>query len=153
LVVSGTAGGLGYVALLGSTRFDAVFTVLATVALFSGSIIPMVDATVIDHLAALGGDYGRLRVWGSIGFIAGAVGSAPFVARFSPAVVPAILVVPAVLLGPTLALLPRGQHGDALRVRAPWRLVSPPLAAFLASAFLLQVSLGAWSGFFAVHTA
>jgi PPP family 3-phenylpropionic acid transporter len=41
----------------------AIFTVF-----FSGSI-PMADAWTLDHIARKGGDYGRLRSWGSIGFI------------------------------------------------------------------------------------
>jgi PPP family 3-phenylpropionic acid transporter len=41
----------------------AVFTIF-----FSGSI-PITDAWTLDHIARKGGDYGRLRSWGSIGFI------------------------------------------------------------------------------------
>jgi len=32
-------------------------------------------------------------------------------------------------------------------------LLTPPLTAFLATAFLIQLSSGAFAGFFAVHTA
>jgi len=41
----------------------AVFTIF-----FSGSI-PLADAWTLDHISRKGGDYGRLRSWGSIGFI------------------------------------------------------------------------------------
>jgi PPP family 3-phenylpropionic acid transporter len=41
----------------------AVFTIF-----FSGSI-PLTDAWTLDHISRKGGDYGRLRSWGSVGFI------------------------------------------------------------------------------------
>ncbi len=41
-----------------------VFTIF-----FSGSI-PLADAWTLDHISRKGGDYGRLRSWGSVGFIA-----------------------------------------------------------------------------------
>ncbi len=41
----------------------AIFTIF-----FSGSI-PIADAWTLDHISRKGGDYGRLRSWGSIGFV------------------------------------------------------------------------------------
>lgn len=41
---------------------------------FSGTI-PLTDAWVLGHLAQRGGDYGRLRSWGSLGFIVPLLGS------------------------------------------------------------------------------
>src|SRR5437879_4513170 len=127
--------------------------VLAAIGLLHGPLIPMLDATVMDHLPSLGGDYGRVRLWGSIAFVLGAVMSAPLIHAFSPTIVPLLLFLPTVGLGPVLAHVPREQRGHPEHFRAPWALVTPPLAAFLATVFLLQMSCGAWAGFFAVHTA
>lgn len=41
---------------------------------FSGTI-PLTDAWVLSHIARRGGDYGRLRSWGSVGFIVPLLGS------------------------------------------------------------------------------
>lgn len=41
---------------------------------FSGTI-PLTDAWALSYLARRGGDYGRLRSWGSVGFIAPLIGS------------------------------------------------------------------------------
>lgn len=41
-----------------------------------------------------GGDYGRLRLWGSVAFVVGALLSAPIVHSFSPSVVPTLLLIP-----------------------------------------------------------
>src|SRR5439155_1568401 len=74
------------------------------------------------------------------------------VGRFSPAIVPVLLLLAAVPLAPALARLPREQAAPTREPRAPWMLLTPPLRAFLTTAFLLQVSSGAWTGFYALHT-
>src|SRR5262249_55045831 len=48
--------------------------------------------------------------------------------------------------------LPAGQLGHARSTGGIRRLLSRPMAAFLATAVLINVSSGAWQGFFAVHT-
>jgi PPP family 3-phenylpropionic acid transporter len=153
LVVAAVGGTLGLVPLLWVRDFGAVVAVCAAVGLLHGPLIPLLDATVMDHLPRLGGDYGRLRLWGSISFVAGALASAPLVAAFSSSIVPLLLLLPALGLGPALAALPGDQRGHAHAARPPWALLTRPLGAFLATAFLLQVSSGAWAGFYAVHTA
>jgi PPP family 3-phenylpropionic acid transporter len=116
-------------------------------------LIPTVDATVIDHLRELGGDYGRLRLWGSVGFVFSSLASAVLVPLLSPASIPLLLLVAATGLAPAMARLPAGQRGHPSGFRAPWKLVDRRLATFLASGFLLQLSSGAWGGFFSVYTA
>jgi len=153
LVFAGLVGALVVVPLLAVRGFAAVAVVSTAIGLVHGPIIPMLDATVMDHLPRLGGDYGRLRLWGSLAFVIGALASAPLVGRFSPAVVPVLLLVAALPLSPALARLPREQAAPIGRSPAPWMLLTAPLRAFLATAFLLQVSSGAWTGFYAVHTA
>ena len=152
LVLAGLCGALAVLPLLAVRRFAAVAAVSMAIGLVHGPIIPMLDATVIDHLPRLGGDYGRLRLWGSVAFVVGALASAPLVGRFSSAVVPVLLLLAALPLAPALARLPREQAALAGRSPAPWTLLAPPLRAFLTTAFLLQVSSGAWTGFYAVHT-
>src|SRR5262249_13215072 len=77
----------------------------------------------------------------------------PLVGRFSPAVVPLLLLLAALPVAPVLARLPRAQAVPTEAARAPWMLLTPPLPAFLATALLLQVSSGAWIGFCALHPA
>ena len=152
LVLAGLGGALVLVPLPAVEGFAAVAVVSTALGLVHGPIIPMLDATVIDHLPRLGGDYGRLRLWGSLAFVIGALASAPLVGRFSPAIVPVLLLLAAVPLAPALARLPREQAAPTREPRAPWMLLTPPLRAFLTTAFLLQVSSGAWTGFYALHT-
>lgn len=146
------AGGACLVPLLVSKSLPAVALTLTAVAVCHGPLVAMLDATVLEHLARLGGDYGRLRLWGSASFVLGAAGSAPLVAAYSPDVVPVLLLVPGLLLPVVLSRLPRASDGGASRFQPPWRLLTPPLRAMLATVFLVELSSGTWNGFFALHT-
>ncbi len=146
LLAAALAGAVCFLPLLAVRTFWPLMIVLAAIALCHGLVIPTLDAVVIDNLDRVGGDYPRLRVAGSVAFVVGAMVSAP-------AVVPLLLVVPSLALVPALAGLPRAQRGHAHEARPPWALLTPPLRAFLATAFLVNASCGAWHGFFALHVA
>lgn len=152
IIGTATAAGLCYVPLLFVQRFELLLAIFALIGILQGPLIPMVEATVVDHLSDLGGDYGRLRLWGSIGFIAGAFGAAPLVQAISPKVLPVLLLLTTLPTTFALSGLPRTQCAHGARFHAPWQLWSTPLAVFLAAGFLLQVSCGAWSLFYGVHT-
>ncbi|MGH7893444.1 MAG: MFS transporter [Candidatus Binatia bacterium] len=151
LVVTAALGSLGFVPLIFVHDFRTLVLVFVGINLCHGTLIPMVDAIVVDHLAELGSDYGRLRLFGSISFGVGSVVSALLVHASGPGVVPLLLVVPNLFLAPVMYFLPRRQLGHPEHARPPWTLVTPPMAAFLATVFLTQASCGAWAGFFALY--
>jgi PPP family 3-phenylpropionic acid transporter len=153
LIACAVLSGLCFLPLSRTSSFPSVIAVLGAIALLQGPLMPLLDAVTLDALARSGGDYGRLRMAGSIAFVVGAFGSAPLLGVFSPALIPLLLLVPQLLLVPAMLGLPREQHGHAADARPPWALLTPPLRAFLVTAFLLQTSCGAWGGFFAIHTA
>lgn len=151
LVGMAVLGSLLFVPLTAVRTFAAVLAVMVGISLMHGPLIPTIDAVVTDHLTRLGGDYARLRVWGSIAFVVAALASAPLVEQFTADIVPLLLLLPALALPAALACLPPEQVGHSAHTRAPWRLVTPPFRLFLLTTFLLQVSCGAWYGFFALH--
>ncbi len=151
LVVTAALGSLSFLGLLVAHDFATLLVVLVAVNVCHGSLMPMVDAIVVDHLDELGGDYGRLRLWGSASFIVGAAGSAPLVHAWGAGVVPILLVLPQLVLAPVLARLPHGQRGHAEHASAPWTLLTPAFGTLLAAVFLANASSGEWSGFFALH--
>jgi PPP family 3-phenylpropionic acid transporter len=100
----------------------------------------------------LGDNYGRLRLWGSVGFVVGAAGSAPLVHIFSPTVVPVLLVASSLCMAPLMRRVPRGQQQHHGSIQAPWTLLNRTMLAFLGAALLLQISCGTFAGFYALHT-
>lgn len=153
LVGLGVAGTLATMPLLFVRDFGAMVAVMAVMGVVQGPLLPLLDATVLDHLDDLGGDYGRLRLWGSVSFVVGAFAGAMLTGPFGPAVVPILVVAANLPLLPVLLRLPRGQQGHPEHFRPPWMLLTPPIRALLGTAFLLNLSSGAWNGFFAVHVA
>jgi len=141
-----------FLPLLWVQDFLPMIAVVTGISAFHGPVISAIDATVMDHLDDLGGDYGRLRLWGSVAFIGSAGASALAVGTWSIAVLPMLFLAPATLLPFALARLPRTQSETHRRAAAPWRLLNTPLAAFLACVMLMHMSSGAWGGFFGIHT-
>ncbi|MFM7143415.1 MAG: MFS transporter [Alphaproteobacteria bacterium] len=140
------------VGLAFADRLPTILLAVAAVAAFGAPLVPMMDAMCADHLPRLGGNYGRLRAWGSLGFVVGSVLAAAVIARSSALVVPWLLVAAQLVLPFAALRLPREQHGHVEHFHAPWRLLSPPMNAFLATSLLFNLGAGAWAGFFAVHT-
>jgi PPP family 3-phenylpropionic acid transporter len=139
------------VPLLFVTDFPTLLVVFVAINTCHGTLIPMIDATVVDHLdssaATTGGSGSGARCRSSSAPPAAPRSSA----AYGPSVIPWLLVAPQILLAPVLLFLPRGQGGLAEHARAPWTLLTPALAAFLATVFLVQASTGAWNAFFALH--
>ena len=67
-------GGAGANGALPAVSFAWLFAVLVAVHFFTSAQMPLVEAITLDHVRERPGDYGRIRVWGSVGFIAAVLG-------------------------------------------------------------------------------
>ncbi len=67
-VTAGAALGYGLLALASS--FAATVAAFVVHALFASSVTTLVDTLALQHVLARGGSYARLRVFGSLGFVA-----------------------------------------------------------------------------------
>lgn len=67
-------GLLGYIGVFFGTSFIWLFFVMAALSMFTSSTLPLAEAVTMAHIEPANRPYGRIRVWGSIGFIAAAVG-------------------------------------------------------------------------------
>lgn len=61
--------GLTYLPFLSTGSYWAVAALQAVFFFFMAPCSALVDAQTLEHLPRAGGDYGRLRLWGSVGFI------------------------------------------------------------------------------------
>ena len=57
------------------SRFDALFIAMALLAFFWVASLPLVEALTFDHLHDNPARYSRIRLWGSIGYIAAVLGT------------------------------------------------------------------------------
>lgn len=67
LVVLFLAAGMLYPLLLFTNNYYAILGIIMLTSFFYLPNIPLSDALTLNHIARYGGDYGRIRLWGSIG--------------------------------------------------------------------------------------
>lgn len=122
--------------------------------MFWTAVLPQLEVITMQSVAGTRVSYGQIRLWGSIGFIVLTVALGKALDHFSTdAPVYASMVVLTCLLLASLLLrqpaLPDTQVQDNGNL---WRwIMRRPFIVFLLSATLLQVSFGAYYGFFALY--
>ena len=128
----------GLLWLAGARGFAAILLgVIAAYAAFA-PLMPLTEAyavSAVKHMAGL--DYGRMRLWGSLAFIAGnLVAGASLDVMEAGNLIWLIVAAQAALVGALMLLPPRGAHEEA-RARAPGQGVVRH--SFLSAAFIIFV--------------
>ncbi len=136
--------------------FGAGFWWLAAVMLlfsfFWNASLPVLEVFVMRHTAARPGAYGRVRLWGSLGFIVAVAALGPVIDARGPWwVLPALLTVMVGIWSFSLTL-PESELKGELAHPGPLRqvLLRPEVAAFLLACFLMQISHGPYYTFYSI---
>ncbi len=151
-----------YVLLLGSAAcillfplspaWPWVFLCIVLFSAFQSPIIPMSDAIALEHLSRTGRPFGPIRLAGTLGYAVMAV-VAGFVARARIGAIFPLYAGMALLAFLVATRLPKvGGHqasGPRVPVRALFR--DRGLVVLLAFNFVLQLTLGFYYSFFAIH--
>jgi PPP family 3-phenylpropionic acid transporter len=121
--------------------------------IFRSPVTALVDVLALDAAARAGGDFGRLRAWGTAGFLVGMLAAGPCVDRFGSQ---AIVHFGAVLLALTLvatAWLPRAAAPARIELLPALSLLArrPRFLRFIATASLHQVGLASYDVLFGAH--
>lgn len=95
----------GYLGLWPAAGFAAILTVNLVAGVAQASLMPIGDSLTLAAVRDHGVDYGRVRVWGSVSFIAAAIGSGAVLAAALPFGRPAETVLPLVIAASGLLLL------------------------------------------------
>ena len=135
--------------LMTGYQFAHPFLAILLVTLVWGSVwapaLALYDGVLVNETKARGFTYGKLRAWGSLAFIVGAVACGVAVDRNGPAWVLYVGFAGIVLLAPLALLLPTtdGQRADGAR-HAPFGipdlLRSKPFLLFMVAAGCCQAS-------------
>lgn len=140
--------------------FWSILAIAVLGAVFWSSVMPLTEAVAMDGVRRAGLDYGRMRLWGSLTFIAASFGGGLVLERWgAPSALWMILVAAAcvamaaqVLPRPSgtgrfrKAALPQIRFGDALRLaRAPYFLL------FLVTAGAVQATHAVYYAFGTLH--
>jgi len=134
--------------------FAGLVAVTILLALVQAPILPFAEAATLDASALTGTPYGRIRVWGSIGFIASAWGFGALLTWWPRRSVVAAATFFAILTAASSLSLPRPVAGAASG-RASLRkfLARPGVLNFYLAATLMQACHGAYYTFFSIHMA
>lgn len=138
-------------------QVESVIPLLAVMALFGflfNAVLPLFEAITLSALAERVQDYGRLRLWGSFGFLLTATSFGALLDHFGDRAFP-WLTLP-LMLGFLASVWPhrRVRPPSEAQANAPeaghlWR--RPGVRRFLAVALLMQVGFGAFYVFFTLH--
>ncbi|GMV56186.1 MAG: hypothetical protein AMXMBFR6_19910 [Betaproteobacteria bacterium] len=134
-------------------EFAAVLANMAVMAFFWSAALPAVEAITVRQLAHEPEQYGRIRLWGSVGFVIAvmAVGALLDRAPVSVAVwLPWLLVV--AVWGTTCLLSPgedAGVHSE--RTEVGRMLLRPQVSGLLLACFLMSIAHAAFYVFYAIY--
>jgi PPP family 3-phenylpropionic acid transporter len=144
---------VAFVGVFWAKSFWPLFAVMSLISFFWSASLPLVEATTLSHLGERTDRYGRIRLWGSIGFILVVVGLGAALDHASIALVP--WVVMGLLVGIVLtaraipeAELVRHDHGHT-----PLGMVlrRPEVLALFVAALFMAAAHGPYYTFFTIH--
>ncbi len=154
LILAGWLSAAAYVLYLFPASFPGLVLVTLIVAAAQAPVHAFAEATVLDAARIRRLDYGRIRVWGSAGFVvaAGALGwmidSIALRSMLWVMIGCAAVAALSCSLRPRPAPAPRARRGGLREV-----LRRPGVAAFYVATLLMQASHGAYYTFYSIHMA
>ncbi len=133
------------------------WTIGVSIALYSltfTAILPAYDAVVLERLGADRAHYGRLRLWGSIGFVVMVLGVGALIGHLGDRVIPVALIAGHLLAVAVFLFLPTvHSHAvprSAVREGFLTALADGPTRILLLIAFLQIAGFGAFNGFYTI---
>lgn len=134
--------------------FVPLLLILGALAFFWCAPLPLVEALTLAHLAHCVERYGRVRLWGSLGFIAAVQCGGIFFDWIDIGWLPWVclgLIVLVLAASTGLAEAPRltGHVTGGVRLRDVLR--RPPVIGLMAAAFLMSAAHGALYVFYSIH--
>jgi PPP family 3-phenylpropionic acid transporter len=138
--------------LLGTTRFGPMLAIVVVHGIFYAPLIAFLEAYAMDLLGKDKQAYGRVRVWGSLGFILIVTLIGKLIDQQGVAVIVPLILAGALLqscgaLGLPAAPVVRRPAAGSARTGIDWRRAT----VFLFCGFLMLVSHGTYYAFFSIH--
>ncbi|HMK15126.1 MAG TPA: MFS transporter [Burkholderiales bacterium] len=142
-----------YLGVFFGASFWWLFVVMALLSFFWSASLPLVEATTLSHLGDSTASYGRVRLWGSVGFIVAVIGIGYVLD------VAEVRILLWLVLGAMTGIvifsrhLPEAEsvthHTDHYPVRQI--LKRPEVASFFASCFLMAAAHGPYYTFYSLY--
>lgn len=139
--------------LWGASGFAALFALITIFAALKAPLVPIAENLCLREIKETGAQYGRVRLWGSLGFIAAATAAGRLVGAAGVAAIFPLVAGVGLLLVFVIFRLPEESGGARPRFRADLGVLlrSRGLAVFLAAATLAAVSAGPFGVYFSIR--
>ena len=145
----------GFCLFFTTTEFAGMFAAMVLMAFFWSAALPLVESLTFSHLGSLGHHYGRIRLWGSVGFIVAVVALGHLLDFVRIEAV--LVVIAAILFGIVLCgfALPEAvpRSGARGRARLGETLRRREVQALLGASFFMAAAHGAMYVFYSIHLA
>ena len=144
---------VAFAAVFFDSGFLWLMMVMSIAGFFWSGPLPLVEVTTLSRLGGATGPYGRIRLWGSVGFILVVSGIGMLLDHIDVARLP-LLILPLMLVLLVFAwLMPRGAapgHGEEQgSIMAILR--RPQVMVFLTACFLMTLAHGPLYVFFSIY--
>ena len=144
---------VSYIGVFFGTSFSWLFVVMSLMSFFWSAPLPLVEATTLSHLGEKTSKYGRIRLWGSVGFIVVVIGLG-FLFDFVP-----IRGLLWAVLGMLIGLLLFSRHIPEAQVKPhhtdnlpTWHIIRrPEVLAFISAGFLMAAAHAAYYTFYSIY--
>jgi MFS transporter, PPP family, 3-phenylpropionic acid transporter len=151
--IAATLSAVCYLGVFATTSFWGMFLVLALMGFFWSASMPLVEATTLTYLGKHSARYGRIRSWGSIGFIVSVVGlgsAFDYIAiawlLWAGVICEFGILIFARQIPPTEVL---AHHTDSQPVKQI--VLQPRVLALFGACFLMSVAHGAYYTFYSIY--
>jgi PPP family 3-phenylpropionic acid transporter len=135
------------------TSFWWLALVMLVFSFFWHASLPLLEVQVMHHTRNKPGAYGRVRLWGSLGFIASVATLGPVLDAAGPWwILPALIALMAGIWVYSMTL-PESEMAGHMQHTGPFMkvLLRPEILAFLAACLLMQVSHGPYYTFYSIY--
>lgn len=144
-----------FVAILGmllGTQVWWLTLVLLVFSFFWSAVLPQFEVLTLGFLGRKSHDYGRIRLWGSWGYIAAVLLIGAFFSLFSLSFFPMLVALILLLLWISSITVPTPvQESHEAGPSFGAALLKPQVLSFLFCVILVQISFGPYYAFFSIH--
>lgn len=150
VVFSCAAIAAGFVALPYAPGFAGIAALVAMMSVLSAGALPLVEAITLGALAGRSGQYGPIRLWGSVGFIATVLAVGAWLDAWPASALPPVFLLLSLAALAAAALLP-GAGVARAEPESRSAAAGPAVRALLGAGFCMAAAHGALYAFFTLH--
>ena len=151
LTAVGTA--VVFTAMFFNHGFAWMFAALLLLNVFWCGVLPLAESATLSLMGSRVGAYGRVRLWGSVGFVTVVIGGGYLLDFFGLGALAPMVLIMLVLMAASTFFLPRDREPSRHADHAPILSIvtRPDVIALLAGFFLMQVAHGPYNAFYSIR--